>query len=90
MVSKTLHRKLKAQHEPTKTEGENQKGQQCNKIPSMIDKKRILHSMVDKILHRKVKAQHEPYYKQKVKTSEEKNTKTLMLINVSVIYMNLI
>ena len=46
--------------------------------------------MVDKILHRKVKAQHEPYYKQKVKTSEEKNTKTLMLINVSVIYMNLI
>jgi hypothetical protein len=26
MVDKTLHRKLKAQHEPTKTEGENQEG----------------------------------------------------------------
>jgi hypothetical protein len=26
MVDKTLHRKLKVQHELTKTEGENQKG----------------------------------------------------------------
>jgi hypothetical protein len=26
MVDKTLHRKLKAQHELNKTEGENQKG----------------------------------------------------------------
>ena len=25
MVDKTLHRTLRAQHEPTKTEGENQK-----------------------------------------------------------------
>ena len=32
MIVKTLHRKLKVQHEPTKTEGENQKGYQYNTI----------------------------------------------------------
>jgi hypothetical protein len=42
MVDKTLHGKLKAQHEPTKTEGENLKGYQYNTIILMLIKASLL------------------------------------------------